>query len=145
MADKTTDAPRVLDAIRGGLSLRRACLETGVAQSSFLRWCDQDADLADQYARARDSMIDAIADETIAIADKLPGLNPTTGAVDSAEVAHRKLQVDTRKWLLSKLAPKRYGERVEVAGDPDAPLVATIRRVVVGSARKASDGESEDT
>ena len=43
-----------------------------------------------------------------------------------------KLQVDTRKWLLSKLAPKKYGEKLELTGDPDRPLaIQKIERVVV--------------
>lgn len=124
MTDPTSREARaaaVVAAVLSGKSLRTAAIECGVPSATFLRWCSEDADLADQYARARDSMIDAMADDLMAIADKEPGLNQF-GSVDTGDVAHRKLQVDTRKWLLSKLAPKRYGERLEVAGDADAPL-----------------------
>lgn len=38
------------------------------------------------------------------------------------------LQIDARKWLLSKRLPKRYGDRLELAGDKDAPLTITVRR-----------------
>jgi hypothetical protein len=49
------------------------------------------------------------------------------------DVQRARLQVDTRKWLLSKLAPKKYGERLELTGDPDRPLaIQKIERVVVG-------------
>ena len=139
MSDPTsreTRAAAVVAAIEGGMSLRAASIASGVPSTTFLRWCSEDADLADQYARARDSMIDAMADDLLTIADK-----PAHDAVDAQK--HR-LQVDARKWLLSKLAPKRYGERLEVAGDADAPLVATIRRVIVTTTRKGPDGQDED-
>jgi hypothetical protein len=71
-------------------------------------------------------MIDAMVDETMRLADEPPSTNPITGAIDSASVAKQRLQVDTRKWLLSKLAPKKYGDRLEVAGDPTAPLKADL-------------------
>jgi hypothetical protein len=87
-----------------------------MAPSTFLLWVSNDETLAEQYAGARDSMIDAIADETIKIADEMPLTHPITGAIDSASVAKQKLQVDTRKWMLAKLAPKRYGERIELDG-----------------------------
>jgi len=48
-------------------------------------------------------------------------------------VQKHKLQVDTRKWLLSKLAPKKYGDKLEVSGDAANPLVTRIERVVVKS------------
>lgn len=125
MADPTSREARaaaVLEAIASGMSLRTAAKSCGVAAQTFLDWCTADPELAGQYARSRDTMIDAIADETIRLADDPPERNPLTGAIDSASVAKQRLQVDTRKWLLSKLAPKRYGERLEVAGDADAPL-----------------------
>jgi hypothetical protein len=49
------------------------------------------------------------------------------GKKDWQAIQKHKLQVDTRKWLLSKLAPKKYGDRLELAGDKENPLqVQTI-------------------
>lgn len=118
MDDRATRAEAVLERIRNGMSLRKASEATGVPTATFLRWCSEDPVLADHYARARDSMIDAMADELLTIADK--------EHLDSADVQKHKLQVDTRKWLLSKLAPKRYGDRIEVAGDKDSPLAVGV-------------------
>jgi hypothetical protein len=117
-SDKQTRANAVVEHIRGGMSLRRAAEAAGVPTSTFLDWCAKDADLADRYARARDSMIDAMADDLLTIADK--------PAADAVEAQKHRLQVDARKWLLSKLAPKRYGDRLEVAGDPTAPMKTDI-------------------
>lgn len=41
----------------------------------------------------------------------------------------RRVRVDARKWYLSKLAPKRYGDRLELAGDKEAPLHISFRRL----------------
>ena len=76
-------------------------------------------------------MIEHIASETLAIADQ-PAGSTESGATDSGAVQKQRLQVDTRKWLLSKLAPKKYGDRMTLAGDEDSPLkIEKIERVVV--------------
>jgi hypothetical protein len=54
-----------------------------------------------------------MADEIMELADApVPVLD--NGATDNALVRQRQLQVDTRKWFLSKLAPKVYGDRLDV-------------------------------
>jgi hypothetical protein len=69
----------------------------------------------------------------MAIADEPVG-NTDSGATDSGAVAKQRLQVDTRKWMLSKLAPRKYGDRLELAGDPKNPItVARIERVIVNA------------
>ena len=79
----------------------------------------------------REDLIERIAQETIDIADA-PVATTDKGGIDSAAVQKQRLQVDTRRWLLSKLAPKRYGEKLELSGDPAAPLVSRIERAIVG-------------
>ena len=58
---------------------------------------------------AREEQADGFADEIIDIADSV---TPETG-----EVAKAKLQIDARKWKASKLAPKKYGEKLELDAD----------------------------
>jgi hypothetical protein len=102
--------------MRNGLSLRQSSENANVKAQTFLSWVDQDKDLSEQYARARSDMIDKIADDIIKIADE--EMIPTgEGKVDNAMVQKQKLRVDTRKWLLSKLAPKKYGDKLELTGD----------------------------
>ncbi len=134
----------VLSGMRGGLSAFKACEAAGVPHSTFMEWLKVDASLADRYARAREDLIERIANETMAIADQAfteieeQELNAKGEPVVvkrkiAVDVQRAKLQVDTRKWLLSKLAPKKYGEKLELTGDPDRPLaIQKIERVVVG-------------
>ena len=129
--DKQQKITEVLTQMREGKSLRQASKMAGVARQTFLDWVDKDQELSGQYARARSDMIDKIADDIMTIADE--DLIPTgEGKVDSAMVQKQRLRVDTRKWLLSKLAPKKYGDKLELSGDEQAPVsIQRIERVIV--------------
>jgi hypothetical protein len=130
--DKDAICQAVLQGMRNGLSAFKSCQEAGVPQSTFNRWVDADAKLAEDYAHAREDLIERIANEVMELADSdVPEIGE--GKRDWQAIQQRKLQVDTRKWLLSKLAPKKYGEKLEVSGDPSNPLVTRIERVVVKS------------
>jgi hypothetical protein len=121
----------VLSGMRGGLSAFKACEAAGLSQSTFNLWVNEDAELAAEYARAREDLIERMANEVLELSDVDVGLQPD-GKKDWAAVQKHKLQVDTRKWLLSKLAPKKFGDKLELTGDPDRPLaIQKIERVVV--------------
>jgi hypothetical protein len=130
-AEKQQKITEVLTGMRNGLSLRQSSENANVKAQTFLSWVDQDKDLSEQYARARSDMIDKIADDIIKIADE--EMIPTgEGKVDSAMVQKQRLRVDTRKWLLSKMAPKKYGDKLELSGDEQAPVsIQRIERVIV--------------
>ena len=128
--DRRKLADMVLAGMRNGLSTFKACAAVGVHHSTFVGWVGEDAELANNYARAREDLIERIANEVIELSDVDVGMQPD-GKKDWAAVQKQKLQVDTRKWLLSKLDPRKYGEKLEVSGDPDNPLVQRIERVIV--------------
>ena len=127
--DKERISIEVLNGMRSGLSAFKACKAAGVPQSTFSGWIDDDANLAEHYARAREDLIEMIATEIIEISDQDVGVSD--GKKDWAAVQKHKLQVDSRKWLLSKLAPKKYGDKLELSGDAANPLVTRIERVIV--------------
>ena len=124
--DKDAICQAVLQGMRDGLSAFKACQAAGVPQSTFNRWVDADAKLAEDYAHAREDLIERMANEVLELADsEVPETGD--GKRDWQAIQQRKLQVDSRKWLLSKLAPKKYGDRLELAGDKENPLqVQTI-------------------
>ena len=130
--DRRKIADMVLAGMCSGMSAFKACQVAGVNQSTFNLWLNEDAKLAAEYARAREDLIERMANEVLELSDVDVGLQPD-GKKDWAAVQKHKLQVDTRKWLLSKLSPKKYGEKLEVSGDPQNPLVTRIERVVVKS------------
>jgi hypothetical protein len=130
--DRAQISALVLKGMRNGLSALKACEAAGVHQSTFNTWLNDDDALAVDYARAREDLIERMAQEVLELSDSDVGLLPD-GKKDWAAVQKHKLQVDTRKWLLSKLAPKKFGDKIEVSGDPANPLVQRIERVVVKS------------
>lgn len=101
MTTVTPDAfDAVCDAIAEGKSLRAICAEDGMpSRQAVLRYIDANEAAADQYARARDEQADHYADEIIGIAD----------TEEDAQKA--RVRIDARKWVASKLKPKRYGDR----------------------------------
>ena len=121
----------VLEGMKSGLSALKACEKAGVNQSTFTGWLNDDPKLAKEYARAREILIEKMASELLEIADKeVPYTDD--GKKDWQAVQKHKLQVDTRKWLLSKLAPKKYGDKLEVSGDAANPIaIQRIERVIV--------------
>ena len=126
-------AETVFESMRSGMSALKACKAVGVSQSTFSGWMNDDPKLAEEYARARDDLIEHIASEILDIADQPVG-STESGTTDSGAVQKQRLQVDTRKWLLSKLAPKKFGDKLELTGDPNQPLaIQKIERVIVKS------------
>lgn len=98
-----------------GTPMGPACERVGVPRSTFNSWQDSDPVLAQQCAHARDMLLDHWAEEVLTVADEPPPYVVDLGGgqrLDGAAVQHARLRVDSRKWLLSKLAPKRYGEKV---------------------------------
>jgi hypothetical protein len=129
--EKEVVSKLVLEGMMSGLSAFKACQAAGVPQSTFTTWLLDDADLAERYTRAREALIEKMASDLMEIADTPVG-STESGATDSGAVQKQRLQVDTRKWLLSKLAPKRYGDKLELSGDQESPLqVQVIKRTII--------------
>ena len=139
-------ARQVFNEMRQGLSAYKACVKIGIPQGTFNGWLNEDSALAEDYARAREELHEFIAAEIIAIADA-PVPSNEKGGVDPGAIQKQRLQVDARKWLLSKLSPKKWGDKIEVSGDADNPLkIERIERVVIGEVieQRAIEKKIED-
>ena len=120
---KAEQIEQILALMHGGFSLTRACKTVNLTPQSFLEWTEKDGKLAERYARAKEACIEKMADDVLEISDEEPAVD-YLGKIDSGDVQNRKLRVDTRKWLLSKLAPKKYGEKIqtELTGADGGPI-----------------------
>lgn len=136
VAERDELAQAVVDLMLAeGISLRKASARHQISTQSFLRAVAVSPALADQYDRARVALIDRLADEVLELADApVPVLD--NGATDNALVRQRQLQVDTRKWFLSKLAPKIYGDRLDVS--------VTDTRISISGALQAAQARLVD-
>lgn len=101
-----------------GESLRSICKRPGMpAIRTVMYWLQRHEDFMQQYARAREVQAELLAEEIIEIADDSAGdvIVDEDGReqTNHERVARSRLRVDARKWYASKLAPKRYGDRVQ--------------------------------
>lgn len=80
--------------------------------TAIKEWIAADEGFATQYARAKEDQAEYLSEELLDIVDADPSIMPMTGALDGASVQHARLRADTRKWLMSKLKPKKYGDKV---------------------------------
>ena len=120
-------AERVCSEVATGKSLRQVCRELDIGESTVRKWVILDTQgFSAQYAHARELQIEAMADELLEISDD--GTNDwmtiRRGGVDvevpNNEVLQRsRLRVDTRKWLMSKVVPKKYADKTltELSGE----------------------------
>jgi hypothetical protein len=98
------------------------------------RWLAINEDFRHQYALAREDQADTLADEIIDIADDskhdiMIVTNPdgSEREVENREVVNRsRLRVDARKWVASKLKPKKYGDAMIHKGDETSPISVKI-------------------
>ena len=88
------------------------------SRKTFYEWLAQNKSLCDQYATFLEIRSDDMADEMLNIADEFGNDTITLEdgrVIENARIIARdRLRVDTRKWLLSKLHPKKYGDRVDI-------------------------------
>ena len=82
------------------------------SRDTVRRWQSENGPFRDRYAVARDQQADALAEEAIQIARN----------ADADTVAVCRLQIDTIKWLIAKIAPRRYGEKAV----PEATVKVSI-------------------
>jgi hypothetical protein len=119
----------------------RADDETFPPARTIRAWIDEDETFKAQYARAKEAQADHIFDQIIEIADDdsqdelFIGGDDASGAsakrvLNSEFLQRSKLKVDARKWVVSKLLPKKYGDRItqEHTGEGGGP-VQTITRI----------------
>jgi hypothetical protein len=78
------------------------------------RWQQQHPEFRNMITAAREYGADALAEQCLMTAD------------DGRDVPRDTLKITTRRWLASKIAPRRYGERL--AAELSAPVVAQSRR-----------------
>jgi hypothetical protein len=117
MAFNQKKADELCELLRSGLSLRKAAEQLGMAPSTVLLWA-KESPFSEQYARAREVGYQLLADEILDISDDGRGDTwvDEEGIVRTNQdvVARSRLRVDSRKWMLSKMLPKIYGDKVDI-------------------------------
>jgi hypothetical protein len=130
------------------------------ATSTVFRWLSLYPEFQDQYARARELQADAIFDEMLHLADTPQigkktkrtgkGKGATVEETSGDMIEHRRLQIETRKWMAAKLRPKKYGDKLDLAVSgslqtmPEDQLNARITELLgKAGASHAADGAGQ--
>ena len=138
----------ICEQIADGVAIRAIADKQGMpAMSTMMLWLDgRQPAFSEQYARAREAQADKMAEEILQIADD--GRNDTyidkdgNQRTDTDVIARSKLRVDARKWLASKMAPKKYGDKIEAThqGPGGGPVQSRIAVEFV-KARAVMEGD----
>lgn len=111
----------ICELIANGMSVREICrAEHMPDMRTVFRWLAKHDEFRQQYARAREAQADYLAEEILDIADDgqndwmdrqvAPGV--FARVQDQEAINRSRLRVDARKWIMSKLQPKKYGDKV---------------------------------
>lgn len=110
---------RICERMANGESLRAICKGKDMPNKrTVLRWLECNEKLADQYSEAQNLRAEHYFDEIIDIADS------------KADPQKTRVQIDARKWVLSRMNPKKYGDKFtqELTGTDGSPLQVQIVR-----------------
>ena len=128
----------ICQRIATGESLRKICSSEGTPRlETVLRWVlDEDHEFdTERYMLARKCQAEVLFDEMIDIVDD--GSNDwmereTKGgskivSIDHEHVARSRLRFDARRWMLARMDPKRFSEKVEIK--QDTTVSGTVKSV----------------
>ena len=160
-------ADEFLMRMRSGETLRHIALTSPHLPSpmTIRKWAFEDTDgFTDRYKEARREQMACWSEEVKDIADNQEIGHRIKSGPNGVEVTefdateHRKLKIESRKWLLSKLDPSQYGDKVDLSlggrnGSPVIPLAAVAmtaeeaerqyRQLINGDSSVGSDASSD--
>jgi hypothetical protein len=129
-------ADAICEHIAHGKSLVSYCSQDGTpGYSTVMRWLTEDETFRENYTRAREAQADYLAEDVVNIADEEVTMvkrskhqhgasagddtdeNEVEVVFDPTAVARNRLRVDARKWYAARMAPKKYGDKVQMDAD----------------------------
>jgi hypothetical protein len=138
-------ADQICELIVQGFTIREIdALPTMPGKTAIFSWLLRHPDFAERYARAREFRADDMADELLEISDDATNdwmeRRAKSGEIESVPdneaVQRSRLRVDTRKWLMGKLKPKKYGDKIQhehnLNADPQAVPYSELQAIAKG-------------
>lgn len=117
-------AEKICEMLASGISMRTVSKDESMpAMATMFRWIREKPEFKEQYERAKEESTDALAEDLIDIADD--GTNDWMEkhgkdgeqigwTLNGEHVQRSRLRVDARKWLMAKMKPKKYGEKIDM-------------------------------
>lgn len=115
---------KICERIADGESLRAICREDGMPDhNTVIRWKNEKPEFCSQYARAREDQADGLFDQALGILKE--------DFKDNVDVQAAKVRLDVIKWTAGKLAPKKYGDKIDMTSSdgtmsPDKNIQVTF-------------------
>lgn len=142
---------KVCERISKGEALRNILNDKGMpSYSTFYIWIEADKEKSKQYVRACEERQDFLFEQMLDIADDQEG-DVYTDKEGREQVNHNviqrsRLRIDTRKWALSKLNPKKYGDKVDyTSGGEKIPTTPPVLVLPNGQTIEDITKEVQDT
>jgi len=104
------------------------------SKTTVFSWMRIYPEFLDQYTRAKEESADAMAEDVLDISDD--GHNDwmekhygddVVWVENKEALARSKLRVETRKWLMAKMKPKKYSDALKLSGDDESPLSFVVK------------------
>ncbi len=113
-------ADSICSQLADGDSMRTVCKPDHMPnKATVFKWLRTNQQFNDQYVKAKEESADTLTDEILDIADNatndwMENNGDSTGYKMNGEAVQRsRLRIDSRKWLASKLKPKKYGDKIQ--------------------------------
>ena len=103
----------IFNIIESGKSLRFALSQIPLSSSTFFIWIEEDPKKSKHYAYVTDIRTELKFESIEQDYSEEPQRDAETGRIDSAWVQLQRLKIDAKKWELSKLNPKKYGDKIQ--------------------------------
>lgn len=138
----------ICDRIIEGESVKTILKDKDMPSSkTFWKWLNEDEEKVNQYARAKELMAESMFEDIILIADGTDddvlvdedGVQQTNHNI----IQRDRLRIDARKWNLSRMFPKKFGERMQHANDPENPLPPSSIPLVLQDGKTYEDLKNE--
>lgn len=143
-------AERICAELAKGRTLKDVCRDDNMPVESAVRnWALEDKNgFFALYAKAREIGYQAMADETLDIADngindwmERNGQDDAGWQANGEHVSRSRLRVDTRKWFLAKALPKIYGDKISL--DHESPKGTMTPKQAIDVSKLSSEALAE--
>jgi hypothetical protein len=116
----------ICQRVENGEALRKVLKSIPLGSETFYRWVDADESKSKQYARSLEFRAELKFESIEDDYSEEPQRDAETGRIDPAWVNLQRLKIDAKKWELSKMLPKKYGDKQETTHVFENPIFKGI-------------------
>lgn len=138
---------KICSRLAEGVSLRTVCLEEDMpALATVFRWLSDKPEFREQYAHAKEQSADAQNEMLLDLGDEAIALSQEVDPKSSGAVVQAvKLKADNLKWVMSKMKPKKYGDKIDHTSDGKVLPTPILNVFTNHSDKQSNEDERENT